>query len=159
MAMAGCSKDNVAACAVYPMDNWLTTIGGANHSPELDFGLGPAGTLSFAIALHDESNNYTHWVIWNIPANAQKLPASLPSGSDPAGLTGVKQVSFWMNGDGYAGPGAHSHVYQFKVYALKVASFSPGNLPSQNPQETVRAALEADSDVIATAELLGATSP
>ena len=156
MAMASCSKDNVPACDQFPNDMLLTTIGGSNHSPELDWTPGPAGTLSYAIVLHDDSNNFTHWAVWNIPASASKLPASLANGADPNGLIGVKQVGF--NGSGYAGPGAHSHVYQFKLYALKVATISP-TLPTQNPQTAVRTALEGNTDVLATTDLRGATAP
>jgi len=156
--MSGCSKDNVSACDQFPNDLLLTTIGGGNHSPELDWTSGPVGTLSYALVLHDDSNDYTHWAVWNIPANTHELPASLASGSNPNGLTGVKQVSFFEQGTGYAGPGAHAHVYQFKLYALKVSLISPA-LPGTNPQTAVRALLESSTDVLASTDLRGASAP
>lgn len=156
--MNGCSKDAVSACDQFPKDMWLTTIGGANHSPELTWTPGPASTLSYALVLHDDSNDYTHWAVWNIPASVSALPGSLANGPSPNGLTGVQQVSFFDQGKGYAGPGAHSHVYQFKLYALKVASISP-TLPGSNPQAAVRNLLESSADVLATTDLRGATAP
>ena len=155
MKKDGCSKDNLTACDTYANDFLLPTIGGLNHSPELDWTPGPAGTMSYAIVLFDQSNGYAHWAIWNIPATASKLPASLPAGPDPAGLTGVKQVSFYMNKNAYAGPGAKSHAYQFKLYALKVATFSPNT--SGEAQISVRNSLESSTDVIAKVDILAAT--
>ncbi|HEY1534277.1 MAG TPA: hypothetical protein VGF76_09665 [Polyangiaceae bacterium] len=153
-----CAANKLSACAKFPSSIVLTTIGGMNHSPELDWTPGPAGTLSYAISLFDESNMYVHWVVWNIPATASMLPGSLPAGDGAGALTGLKQVSFNGDGTGYAGPGANSHEYLFKIYALKVASISI-TLPGSNKQTAARMALESSKDVIATATLRGATSP
>jgi Raf kinase inhibitor-like YbhB/YbcL family protein len=155
MKQNGCGKDNVAVCDKFAQDFWLTTIGGSNHSPELDWTPGPQGTLSYAVVLFDQSNTYAHWVIWNIPASTNKLPASLPAGMSPAGITGAKQVSFFGNKDAYAGPGAKSHAYQFKLYALKVATFSPNT--AGEAQVSARNSLEASADVIAKVEIVAAT--
>ncbi len=159
MNKAGCGPNAVASCDQFAQEFLLTTqTGGQNHSPELDWTAGPAGTLSYAIVLFDESNMYPHWAIWNIPATTFKLPASLPAGSNPAGITGAKQVSFNGSKDAYAGPGAPSHVYQFKLYALKVATISP-TLPNTDPQKAVRTLLEGSADVLAKVELVGASPP
>jgi hypothetical protein len=48
-----------AACEIFPVKNVMMSIGGDNLSPQLDGGAGPAGTLSYAIVLHDSSNNFT----------------------------------------------------------------------------------------------------
>jgi len=114
---------------------------------------GPSGTLSYAIVLFDVSAPFTHWAVWNIPATTNALPASLPAGSNPAGITGAKQVSFNANHDAYAGPGAVGHVYQFTVYALKVATISPNS----NTQDAVRSLLEGSADVLKKVSLAGAS--
>ena len=156
---ADCAANKLSACAKFPSSIVLQTIGGMNHSPELDWTAGPAGTLSYAISLFDESNMYPHWVVWNIPASASMLPGSLPGGDDAGGLTGLKQVSFNGDGTAYAGPGANSHEYLFKIYALKVASIAIALPGGANQQEGARMALETSKDVIATAMLRGASAP
>ena len=85
-----------------------------------------------------------------------KLPTALPAGPSPGGLTGVKQAGFSGNKDQYSGPGAHKHVYQFRAYALKVATISP-TLPSIDPQKAVRTLLEGSADVLAKADLTAAS--
>jgi phosphatidylethanolamine-binding protein (PEBP) family uncharacterized protein len=160
MNKMGCGPSTpsaVAACDKIPETSWLPTIAtpNDNHSPELDWTAGPSGTLSYAIAMHDLTNNYDHWAVWNIPPTTHQLPASLPAGADPAGITGAKQTSFYANKDAYAGPGAHGDVYQFTVYALKVASISP-TVSGDDPPKGVRSMLEGSADVLAKATLVAA---
>ncbi|HEY3666751.1 MAG TPA: hypothetical protein VGL19_12150 [Polyangiaceae bacterium] len=156
---ADCSTNKLSACGLFPKSMDLQAIGGMNMSPELDWTPGPAGTMSYAISLFDESNTYPHWVVWNIPAATMKLPASLPGGDSAGGITGLKQVSFNGDGSAYAGPGANSHVYLFKVYALKTATIAITLPGGGNKQQAARSALEASKDVIGSAMLRGATNP
>jgi phosphatidylethanolamine-binding protein (PEBP) family uncharacterized protein len=157
MAKEGCAKATPAACDKFPKDMWLSSyMQGGNHSPELNWTAGPPGTLSYALVLFDESNGFTHWAVWDIPSTTFKLPASLPAGAGAGGITGLKQASFFMNKDGYAGPGATAHVYQFKLYALKVATL-PNSPSGTDAQTKARTALEASPDVIAKVDLRGAT--
>ena len=143
----GCSQQNHAACELFPLENVMTTMGGDNVSPELSWGAGPAGTLSYVITLHDFSNNFTHWAIWNIPAATLKLDANLSRDQKPAVPAGSQQKSFDNNnaGYGYMGPGAKDHVYEFRLYALKVAAFTPQDASSQGK---VYDELEADAGKI-----------
>jgi Raf kinase inhibitor-like YbhB/YbcL family protein len=122
----------------------MTAIGGDNMSPELLWGAGPAGTLSYAIVLHDFSNGFTHWAIWNIPAATLMLPANLARESKPALPAGSQQKSFDMNnaGFGYMGPGADDHMYEFKLYALNTPTFTP---KTPGEQGSVRNELEANA--------------
>ena len=122
-----CTQQNHQPCMVFSKTNEMPTMNGDNVSPQLAWGAGPAGTLSYAITLHDFSNNFTHWAIWNIPAAALTLPANLARESKPAVPAGSQQKSFDANnaGFGYMGPGADDHVYEFRLYALNVATFTP----------------------------------
>ena len=161
MAKEGCAKATPAACDKFPKDMWLSSyMQGGNHSPELNWTPGPPGTLSYALVLFDESNGFAHWAVWNIPGTKFKLPASLPNGMGAGGIDGLKQVSFFTNQDGnkegYAGPGAGMHVYQFKLYALKVATF-PAVTTGTDAQIKARTMLEASQDVLAKVDLRGAT--
>ncbi len=149
-----CTRDNKATCSTIPVKNTLETIGGQNQSLELDWGPGPAGTMSYAIGLHDLSNGpngYTHWVVWNIPATALKLAANLPRTVMLDMPQGAEQASF-SNDNCYAGPGAHGNVYEFKVYALKVASIDVANV---DDQAAIRQQLEKSTDVLGTSALRG----
>jgi Raf kinase inhibitor-like YbhB/YbcL family protein len=139
-----CSQQNRQPCSLFLKDNEMAAIGGDNESPELSWGAGPAGTLSYAIVLHDFSNGFTHWAIWNIPASALMLPANLARDSKPAVPAGSQQKSFDLNnaGFGYMGPGADDHMYEFKLYALNAATFTP---KSPGEQGKVREELEANA--------------
>jgi phosphatidylethanolamine-binding protein (PEBP) family uncharacterized protein len=145
-----CSIDDLGSCDEIPEANLLDMIGGANQSPELNWGPGPEGTLSYALVLHDYSNTFTHWALWNLPLMPTHLPAGMQQPPE-----GASQTSF-RDGEGYAGPGAFDHVYEFRLYALNVASFTPNN-PTDQGQ--VRAELEsgANGAVLGTTDLRGKT--
>jgi Raf kinase inhibitor-like YbhB/YbcL family protein len=97
-------------------------------SPALSWAGAPAGTMSFALSLNDTNNGLTHWVMYDIPANVTSLLANLPQGAMPAppAPAGSKQkgASFDTNNDGFFGPGADYHTYEFKLWAI-----SSANLP------------------------------
>jgi phosphatidylethanolamine-binding protein (PEBP) family uncharacterized protein len=43
----------------------------------------------------------------------------------PATPAGASQKSFSKDDSGYMGPGAKDHIYEFRLYALNVAKFTP----------------------------------
>lgn len=149
---------------IIPLKNEMVTIGGMNISPELDWGAGPAGTLSYVITLHDFSNNFTHWAIWNIPTTAPlKLPEMLARTAMPGAPVGASQMSFnskaASNADpGYMGPGAKDHIYEFRLYALNVATFTPKDATDQGK---IYDELETDTAkiVLGKAMLRGRSTP
>jgi Raf kinase inhibitor-like YbhB/YbcL family protein len=153
-----CTDAAQATCDIFPSAHILSTIGGMNQSPELSWGAGPAGTMSYVVALHDTSNMFTHWVLWNIPATTLKLTANLPRQETPATPAGASQLSFSQSDAGYQGPGAKKHVYEFEVFALKVATLPP---PEQgDDQEDIYDALKADADdIVLASSILRARSP
>lgn len=133
-----------------------------NQSPELNWGAGPAGTMSYVVVLHDTtfmaaSGGFTHWAIWNISAATLKLPANLPRARMPAMPAGSEQTGFGSD-DGYQGPGAAGNVYEFHVYALSTADYEP---PDADDQASVYDDLEEDPDdiVLASAVLRGRSDP
>jgi len=125
-----CSQQNHAACMLIPLKNAMTAIGGQNISPELDWGPSP-GAKSYVITLHDFTNNFTHWAIWNIPAATLMLPENLARVAMPPVPAGSQQKSFNMPDPGYMGPGAKDHIYEFRLYALKVTTFTPQDATDQ----------------------------
>jgi Raf kinase inhibitor-like YbhB/YbcL family protein len=95
-------------------------------SPALQWSDPPKAAVSFAVVLHDtdgapakSSMDVTHWILWNLPADATSLPASVQPDSSPNGAVQGKNV---RGVNGYQPPcpppGATPHHYIFEIYAL-----------------------------------------
>lgn len=97
-------------------------------SPKLDWTNVPAGTVTFALILHDpdvalqrNTDDVLHWMVFNIPGTATGLPEGVP----PATVTlpdGTIQAKNIRGAAGYMGPGAPApgphHHYTFELFAL-----------------------------------------
>jgi Raf kinase inhibitor-like YbhB/YbcL family protein len=98
------------------------TCDGADISPALNWNDTPAGTQSFALVADDPDaprGTWTHWIIWNIPAETTALPESVPQVGESG--TGVRQGRNDFKRIGYGGPcppQGKPHRYFFKLYAL-----------------------------------------
>ena len=107
---------------IIPIEN---TGRGQDRSPEfLIWNLSPnAATL--AITLEDLTHpirNFTHWIIWNIPASNQ-IKSGIPAGKSVPGMRGARQGLAYGR-HRYAGPKpprGRTHVYRFSVYVLDCA--------------------------------------
>jgi phosphatidylethanolamine-binding protein (PEBP) family uncharacterized protein len=159
----GCGPDDREVCDLFPDEN-INLGTAANVSPEINWTPGPAGTQSYAIALHDltylmGNDPFTHWVMWNIPASATGLPAELPEGANPGAPApaGSQQVSYNGSGTngGYVGSGACGNVYEFVLFALGTPSIDPG---STDPDD-VEDAIAGSSDVLGTATMRARSDP
>lgn len=100
-----------------------STCTGGNESPELSWTPAGRGTRTYVVALFDESANFTHWGVYNIPADVTSLPAGAGSPTN----TKLQQVYNDAGIQGYTGPcpppGSETntngiHRYVFTVYAL-----------------------------------------
>jgi len=155
-----CGAEEPDACDLFPDEN--TGLGAAaNVSPELDWSGAPAGTQTFAIALHDlaflqNGDPFTHWVMWNIPGTATGLPAELPTGAEPGvPSAATRQVSFRAD-NGYAGSGACGNVYEFVLYALDSDDFIPDD---PDDPDAVQLALQQTEAQLGTATLRARSDP
>ncbi len=99
------------------------TCDGMNISPPLAWSEAPAGTKSLALICNDPdapAGDWVHWIIYNIPAEANHLPETIPATESLA--DGAKQGRNDFRRFGYGGPcpprGYGSHRYFFKLYAL-----------------------------------------
>lgn len=129
----------------------------ANESPPLAWTGAPAGTMSFALTLVDESNGLTHSAFYDIPADTTSLPGALPNVPEPTTPAGMKQVRGYDGSTyGYLGPCPGSaHTYTWTLYALDVAAL-PG-VTTMSSRSAVETAI--DPHVIGTATLTGIYTP
>jgi len=105
---------------------------GGNMSPELKWTKAVPWTRSYAVVAYDVTANFTHWGVYNIPADVTELPAN-------AGVatSSLAQITDDAGNVGYVGPCPPPdivpngiHRYSFTVYALDtkldLPAFPPG---------------------------------
>lgn len=129
------------------------TCNGADQSPDLAWGPGPEGTKSYAIVLNDQTLDYLHSVIYDIPAGTLSLPANVDRAHEPTKVSGAKQNESFRKGRfGYAGPcppKPKEDTYEFVLYALKVDKLA--NLT--NTSTLAEAVEELDKQKLSTTKL------
>lgn len=78
---------------------------------------------TLAITLEDIKHplfkNFTHWLIWNIPAG-EKIDGAIPGGKMISGLGNARQgIGYgWYKYAGPKPPKGKQHLYRFTMYAL-----------------------------------------
>ena len=97
------------------------TCDGPDVSPDLAWSGIPEGAASLALICDDPDapmGTWVHWVLFNIPADADGLPAEIPS--DAALENGARHGTNDFRRLGYGGPcpPGGTHRYFFKLYAL-----------------------------------------
>ena len=132
------------------------TCDGANQSPPLEWSGAPDGTKSFALILDDPDApdpkapkaTWVHWVLYDIPVGAMRLPEAVEARALPPG-TREGRNDWGRTGYGGPCPPIGRHRYFFKLYALDTV------LPDL--REPDKAALEKamKGHVIEHAELVG----
>jgi Raf kinase inhibitor-like YbhB/YbcL family protein len=112
-----------------------TVVGGENMAPGVAWSAGPAGTQSYVLVMEGEGglriDPTVHWIVYDIPATATRLPTGIPKDvaiKDPAGAINGREDSSVFRGTvdgeaGYRGPnfsadGGRHHPYYFEVFAL-----------------------------------------
>jgi Raf kinase inhibitor-like YbhB/YbcL family protein len=98
------------------------TCKGEDVSPPLQWSGAPPNTASFAIVMDDPdapSGTWVHWVIWNIPATAQSLPAGVAKdGQLPEGARQGRNSFGKVGYNGPCPPAGQTHRYFLRLYAL-----------------------------------------
>jgi Raf kinase inhibitor-like YbhB/YbcL family protein len=112
-----------------------TVVGGLNMAPGVFWSAGPAGTQSYVLFMEGEGGGRidptVHWIVYNIPASATRLPTGIAKDAyikEPAGAINGREDSSVFHGTvggepGYRGPnfsadGGRPHPYSFEVFAL-----------------------------------------
>ena len=132
------------------------TCDGLNVSPSLAWSAAPAGAKSLVLIVDDPDApdpaapkmTWVHWVLYNIPPDANGLTEGVAVKDIPTGtLSGIND---WQR-TGYGGPcpPVGKHRYFFKLYALDIV------LPDL--KHPAKAALEKamQGHVLAQSELIG----
>lgn len=100
---------------------------GENKSPQLSWKNAPEDTRSFAVTMYDPDaptgSGFWHWVVFNIPANVNKLVSNAGNISLKLAPKGAIQSITNYGIKGFGGPcppkGHGFHQYIITVYALK----------------------------------------
>ncbi len=104
---------------------------GKDISPELSWTGIPEGTESIVMIMDDPDapgGTFVHWILFNIPAKAQKLPVGVKKDKvlddfSRQGLTDFGDVGY----GGPCPPPGKYHRYYFRIYALnKMLELLPG---------------------------------
>jgi len=140
-----------------------TVVGGLNMAPGA---LWSAGTQSYVLVMEGEGGERAdptvHWIVYDIPATATRLPTGIPKDvyiKDPAGAINGREDSSVFHGTvdgepGYRGPnfsadGGRPHPYHFEVFALDTKL---GLDPAQAKRKAVVDAMQGH--VLASGELV-----
>ncbi|MBI5827747.1 MAG: YbhB/YbcL family Raf kinase inhibitor-like protein [Deltaproteobacteria bacterium] len=96
-----------------------------NLSPEIQWDGAPPATRSFVLIVEDPdapSGTFTHWVVYDVPPDLNKLPGGMGNSADIKG--GIKQGYTDFGRKGYGGPcpprGHGVHRYNFILTALDI---------------------------------------
>ena len=132
------------------------TCEGADTSPPLEWSGAPSGTRSFALIVDDPDapdpakpqRVYVHWVVYDIPASATKLPENAAKSGLPSGA--VQGSNDWGK-QTYGGPcpPIGRHRYFFKLYALDTEL---KGLSNPNKAQLEKA---MQGHIVGTAQLIG----
>lgn len=130
----------------------LYTCDGKDISPPLSWSGAPAGTKSFALIADDPDapgGTWVHWVLWNLPSQAQELKEGFPTSSQLS--NGARQGKSDFGQIGYGGPCPPSgtHHYFFKLYALDTSL----TLKSGATKSQLEAAMKGH--ILAQSKLMG----
>ena len=123
------SSPGFADGAEVPAKFTMNASDGNGVSPKLEWTNVPAGTVSFALILHDpdvairkNTDDVLHWMIFNIPGTARELAEGEPATATLA--DGSIQAKNLRGRVGYMGPGAPAagpdHHYTFELFALDI---------------------------------------
>lgn len=135
---------------------------GGNESPQLTWRGAPHETRSFVVIAYDVTAQFTHWMMYNIPADTTSLPENAGT---PGSVYGVQNGNDFFQPN-YGGPcppmtlEPFAHVYRFTVYALDrflpiVPTF--GDFTPAGPEGLYQELIEASrgGHVLASASIAG----
>lgn len=133
------ATNNVNACTA-------SGAAGLDQSPELFWTGAPWGTRSFVVVLYDTTAAFTHWGLYNIPANVHELPQNAGVAGSSFGPQIMNDFYYGQEYDGPCPPAGYApeiHHYVFTVYALSTTLNLPSSANFPANDETLYHALIA----------------
>jgi len=121
---------------------------GKDVSPPLKWTGAPDGTKSFALVCEDPDapkKTWTHWVLFNVPADRHELPEGVPA--DKTVLGSARQGVNDFKKTGYGGPmppPGSPHRYYFKLYALDTTLDLPAGATRQQVLDALKGHILAE---------------
>lgn len=112
------------------------TCKGRNTNPSLHIETPPSGTQTLALIMYDPdapSGNFTHWIMWNIPADTADIPENTVPASAVQGTNDFKLASY-----GGPCPPSGTHRYIFDLYALDTKLTLPVTTTRQDLETAIR---------------------
>lgn len=106
--------------------------GAQNRSPHLKWSNPPQNTRSFVIIMEDPdapSGTFTHWIVYNIPANTTEIPEGGPIPSS------AREGQNDYGDTGYGGPCppiGTTHRYFFRIYAINTETLNFSSPPTRS---------------------------
>lgn len=131
------------------------TCDGADVSPALAIEDVPHGAGSLALIMDDPdapSGNFTHWLLWDLPATTRSLPEAVPTDRSLAHLGGAVQGRNDFGNIGYGGPcpPRGRHRYRLRLVALSgQLGLGPGS-DRRDLEDAMRDATVAEAELHAT---------
>ncbi len=128
------------------------TCGGARISPPLAWRGAPQRTATFALIVDDPDaphGTFTHWVLFNIPADVDHLDENIPP--MPQLENGAIQGRNDFGRSGYGAPcppRGEAHRYFFTLYALDVPLHLPKGATRQQALQAMRTHVLAQAQFV-----------
>jgi Raf kinase inhibitor-like YbhB/YbcL family protein len=129
------------------------TAEGDDRSPPLRWSGAPPETKTYALIVHDPdapSGDFTHWVVFNMPAVRMELPEDSPHRGDLS--DGTVQGRNDFDREGYGGPKpppGKPHRYRFELFALDDFVMLKAGADRRALEQAIK------GHVVAKAELVG----
>ena len=129
------------------------TADGRDISPALAWSGTPPGTSSLALILHDPDasrpGGFTHWVIFNLPADSKGLLEGVPRQErlDNGAIQGKNDAGT----SGYMGPSpppGKPHHYHFRLYSLDQPLKLGSSAGRQEVQDNIKGHILAEAELV-----------
>jgi hypothetical protein len=129
------------------------TCDGADTSPPLAWSGAPAGTIAFALIVHDPdapAGDWLHWAAWNIPAGMHALPEGVPKKESLPDGTQQGRNDFGKPGYGGPCPPGGTHHYVFELTALDATLSLPPRATRDQIEQEIKAHQLARTQLVGT---------
>ena len=129
------------------------TCDGEDKSPALAWTHPPESAKSLALIVTDSdapSGSFTHWVVYNLPANLNGLPEGVPKQGQLA--HGGRQGKTDFGKVGYGGPcppGGKAHRYVFTLYALDTEIAVESGAPREHVEAAMKGHVVGQGELVA----------